>query len=152
MGYADMLGLFKGVGKGRGPGVAPEDQEGGMPGAARTGAGMLKSAGAQLMSNSPKLSQQMYMGDRAAGGAYQDMLRTEGQKEHDLIDTQGVSSGMGDADSIGAHLQRGKFDMGGQQQQDDNAKGTQEIQALFGGVDAIGQLLRDGTKKKLGGN
>ncbi len=73
MGYMDMLGLFKGAGKGVGPGVEEKDQQGGAAGLMRAGGGALEGVGAGLMSYNPRLQKALHAQDQAERGAYHDM-------------------------------------------------------------------------------
>lgn len=107
MSYADMLGMFKGVGKGVGPGVNPEQEQGGPAGMARAGGGALKKAGAMLMTNSPKLSQAMYMGDRAESGAYHDMLQAQNQQDSEAMETSKVRELFGGNKAVDKYLNAG---------------------------------------------
>ena len=83
MGYADMLGLFKGYGKGIGPGLSPEEEQGGWQGAARAVGGGMKGIGAGLMSQVPELAQMTQAQDRAQFGAYRDMEMTQRDQDMD---------------------------------------------------------------------
>lgn len=90
MGYADMLGMFKGVGKGVGPGVEGDEAQGGMAGFTRAAGGALQGAGAGLIAaSSPRLARALQAQDHATQGAYHNMYADQHQQneEADLTTT-----------------------------------------------------------------
>ena len=82
MGYNDMLGMFKGYGKGQGEGVEGDEAQGGVRGALRAGGGALQGVGAGMMSYSPRLSRALNAQDQAQQGAYHNMYMDQQQQDH----------------------------------------------------------------------
>lgn len=92
MGYADMLGMFKGYGKGQGEGVEGDEAQGGVQGALRAGGGALQGVGAGMMSYSPRLSRALYAQDNAQQGAYHNMYMDQRQQDEDAQNTTLIRS------------------------------------------------------------
>ena len=87
MGYDDMVGLFKGYGKGQGEGVEGDEAQGGMQGVLRAGGGALQGLGAGMMSYSPRLSRALNAQDQAQQGAYHNMYMDQRQQDEDAQNT-----------------------------------------------------------------
>lgn len=75
MGYADMLGMFRGKGKGVGPGSETSGEaQGGVEGFARAAGGALEGAGAGMIAMSnPRLARGLHAQNQATQGAYHNM-------------------------------------------------------------------------------
>ena len=82
MGYAEMIGAFKGPGLGKGPMPEGEQEQGGMAGLARAAGVGMKGAGAGMIAQfQPRLAAGLHAQDRAQYGAYADMLHTQQEQD-----------------------------------------------------------------------
>ena len=107
MSYADMLGMYKGAGKGVGPGLSPDEEQGGAAGIMRAGSGSLKGAGAGLMALDPTLSAVKKAKDQAQYGAYHDMMSTQQQQDRKASRHAGASQILQGLDAMGQFFKKG---------------------------------------------
>lgn len=102
MGYADMLGMFKGVGKGVGPGSDETGQaQGGPAGFARAAGGALQGAGAGMIAmSSPRLARGLQAQDQATQGAYHNMYMDQKSQDHAASGTAWARSVLGSLQAL----------------------------------------------------
>jgi hypothetical protein len=87
MSYADVLGLYKGAGKGVGPGVPEDLAQGGSSGMLRAAGGVGSGISKGLATLSPKVSAAMNAQDYGTRGAYADMMYSQNQQDSDAQGT-----------------------------------------------------------------
>ncbi len=104
MGYADLLGAFKGFGKGQGEGVEGDEAQGGAPGMLRAAGVGLQGVGAGLMSSSPRLARALQAQDHAMQGAYHNMYMDQREQDESAQHTTNTRNIFGGNSAVSSLL------------------------------------------------